>query len=103
MRERERETCIDRILFLLVVVVLLLLHPFPSHSRTHCDEEEPCVPGLGGATHTGRDAASTRLLEAAIGSSSSMGGGGIGGAGDTGGGLAGLSASLPPAWWGCTS
>jgi len=50
--------------------------------------------GLGGASSPrAREAASTRLLEAAIGSSSSMGLGG-----EEGAGLDGLSASLPPAW-----
>ena len=44
----------------------------------------------------GQEAASTRLLEAAIGSSSSMGGGG--GGGGEGAGLEGLSATPPPAW-----
>jgi hypothetical protein len=48
--------------------------------------------GLGGASSPrAREAASTRLLEAAIGSSSSMGLGG-----EEGAGLDGLSASLPP-------
>lgn len=55
--------------------------------------EEPCASGFGGATNPSREAASTRLLEAAIGSSGSMGAGG-----DEGAGLAGLSASLLPAW-----
>ena len=48
----------------------------------------------GFATNRQSEAASTRLLEAALGSSSSMGLG----QGDEGSGLEGLSATLPPAW-----
>ena len=50
------------------------------------------LSGFGGASERSREAASTRLLEAAIGSSSSMG------VGNEGAGLEGLSATLPPAW-----
>ena len=48
----------------------------------------------GFATNRQSEAASTRLLEAALGSSSSMGLG----QGDEGSGREGLSATLPPAW-----
>ena len=48
----------------------------------------------GFATNRQSEAASTKLLEAALGSSSSMGLG----QGDEGSGLEGLSATLPPAW-----